>query len=94
MFHICTVSRVLFLILCAELQCFLHFADRSSPLKFDCMLIIVLSIRVVNQNLHQAEIEKRLNKRNISLDFVENAEYGISVGGKKLIHLVLTFFLF
>lgn len=52
MFQICTVSRVLFLISCVELQSFLHSADRSSPLKFDCMLIIVLSVHVVNQNLH------------------------------------------
>lgn len=31
---------------------------------------------------------------NISLDYVENAEYRISAEGKKLIQLVLTFFLF
>lgn len=84
MFHIYTVSRVLFLILCVELQCFLHFADRSSPLKFHCMLIIVLSIRVVNQHLHWVEIEKWLNKLNISLDYVENSEYRISAEGKKI----------
>lgn len=78
MFQICTVSRVLFLILCVELQCFLHFVDRSSPLKFDSMLIIVLSVHIANQNLHQAGIEEWLKKLNISLDFVENAEYGIS----------------
>lgn len=94
MFCICTISRVLFLILCVELQNFLHFADRSSPLKSDCMLIIVLSICVVNRHLHYAGIEKRLNKLNISLDFIENAEYGFGVEKDKLIHFVLTFFLF
>lgn len=58
MFQICTVSRVLFLISCLELQRFPHFVDRNSPLKFDCMLIIVLSIPIVNQHLHQAGAKK------------------------------------